>query len=85
MPPKQKVTRDDIIEAAFRIARERGAECISARSVADMLGYSTQPVLYHFSTVEEVRRAAYQMADQFHGAYLSRKPAVLQPEAGKQA
>lgn len=74
MPPKQKVTRDDIIEAAFRIARERGAECISARSVADMLGCSTQPVLYHFSTVEEVRRAVYQMADQFHSAYLMTFP-----------
>lgn len=74
MPPKQKVTRDDIIEAAFRIARERGAECISARSVADMLGCSTQPVLYHFSTVEEVRRAAYRRADQFHSGYLMTIP-----------
>ena len=52
MPPKQKVTRDGIIEAAFRIARTQGVERISARSVAEELGCSTQPVLYHFSTVE---------------------------------
>ncbi len=74
MPPKQKVTRDGIIEAAFRIARTQGVERISARSVAEELGCSTQPVLYHFSTVEEVRRAAYCRADQFHSAYLMTIP-----------
>lgn len=74
MPPKQKVTRDDIVEAAFRIARAQGVERINARSVAEELGCSTQPVLYHFAAVEEVRRAAYHRTDQFHSAYLMTFP-----------
>lgn len=74
MPPKQKVTRDDIVEAAFRIARTQGVERINARSVAGELGCSTQPVLYHFASVEEVRRAAYRRTDQFHSAYLMTFP-----------
>lgn len=74
MPPRGKITRDSIAEAAFRIARARGAECVNARSVAEELHCSTQPVLYHFATVEEVRQAAYHRADRFHSAYLMTIP-----------
>ena len=70
MPPRGKITRDSIAEAAFRIARARVAESVNARSVAEELHCSTQPVLYHFAAVEEVRQAAYRRADQFHSAYL---------------
>ena len=74
MPPRGKITRDSIAEAAFRIARARGAECVNARSVAEELHCSTQPVLYHFATVEEVRQAAYHRADRFHSVYLMTIP-----------
>ena len=74
MPPKSKITKDSIADAAFRIARAQGAEAISARSVAEELGCSTQPVLYHFSTVEEVRQAAFRRADRFHSEYLMAIP-----------
>ena len=74
MPPRGKITRDSIAEAAFRIARARGAEYVNARSVAEELHCSTQPVLYHFATVEEVRQAAYHRADRFHSVYLMTIP-----------
>lgn len=70
MPPKAKVTRDSIIEAAFQIARARGAECINARSVGERLGCSTQPVMYHFARIEELKRAVYARLDWFHTEYL---------------
>lgn len=70
MPPKEKITRDSIIEAAFQIARERGAECVNARSTAERLGCSTQPVMYHFARIEELKRAVYDRADEFHTGYL---------------
>ena len=52
MPPKVKVTKDMVIDAAFEIAREAGAENINARTVAKKLNCSTQPVMYHFATIE---------------------------------
>lgn len=70
MPPKSKITREMLIDAAFAIARAEGAERINARSVADRLRCSTQPVLYHFTAVEDLKRAAYEKADQFHTAWL---------------
>lgn len=70
MPPKAKITREMIIDAAFQIARAEGAEHINARTVSEKLGCSTQPVMYHFKTIEELKRVVYQKADEYHSAYL---------------
>lgn len=70
MPAKAKVTKEMIIDVAFEIARESGAENINARTVAERLHCSTQPVMYHFSTIDELKKTAYARADQYHSEYL---------------
>lgn len=70
MPAKAKVTREMILDAAFAIARETGAESINARTVSERLRCSTQPVMYHFTTIEELKRAVYAKADLYHSEYL---------------
>lgn len=71
MPPKARVTRDMIVEAGFAIAREQGIEQVNARTVSERLGCSTQPVMYHFKRIEDMKRAVYQRADEFHTAYIT--------------
>ncbi len=71
MPPKARITREMIIDAAYEIARSEGADGINARTVSEKLGCSTQPVMYHFKTIEELKKAAYQRADEYHSAYIS--------------
>lgn len=68
--PKARITREMIVDAAFTIARTAGAEQINARTVAEQLGCSTQPVMYHFATIEELKRAVYAKTDWFHTEYL---------------
>ena len=70
MPPKPKITKEMVIDAAFELARETGAENINARTVAKKLHCSTQPVMYHFATMEELKKAAYAKADRYHSEYL---------------
>ena len=70
MPAKIKVTKEMILQAAFDIARETGAENINARTVSEKLNCSTQPVMYHFATIEELKRAVYAKADGYHSEYL---------------
>lgn len=70
MPPKPKITKDMVIEAAFSIARDSGAEQINARTVAERLNCSTQPVMYHFATIEELKKAVFCKADQYHTEHL---------------
>ena len=70
MPAKAKVTKEMIIDAAFAIARETGAENINARTVSERLNCSTQPVMYYFATIEELKRTVYAKADLYHSEYL---------------
>lgn len=70
MPAKAKVTKEMIIDAAFAIARETGVENITARTVSQRLKCSTQPILYHFSTIDELKRTVYAKADSYHSEYL---------------
>lgn len=70
MPPKPKITKEMVIDAAFEIARDTGMEHINARTVSDKLNCSTQPVMYHFSTIEELKRAAYAKSNLYHSEYL---------------
>ena len=71
MPAIAKITKEMIINAAFEIAKEMGAENINARTVSQKLGCSTQPVLYHFKTIEDVRIAAHKKASEFHSNYVT--------------
>ena len=60
MPPKTRITEELIIDAAVRVTRRSGFESINARTVSGLLHCSTQPVMYHFSTIENLKRAAYR-------------------------
>lgn len=73
MPPKAKISKEMILEAAVNIVREQGHEMINARTIADRLKCSTQPVLYHFKTIDEIREAAYKIVEDYHGNYIAPK------------
>ena len=70
MPPTAKITKEMIINAAFEVAEAEGAESINARTVSKRLDCSTQPVMYHFATIEELKKAAYEKTGEFHTEYL---------------
>ncbi|MBR3751394.1 MAG: TetR/AcrR family transcriptional regulator [Clostridia bacterium] len=54
MPPKIRVTKDDIVNAAVELVRQGGAEAINARAIAVRLGCSTQPVFSNFDTMDQL-------------------------------
>ena len=70
MPPKVKITKKMVADASFEVVRARGHENLNARTVSEYLGCSTQPVLYSFKTMDEIREAAYEIADGYHTAYI---------------
>ena len=82
MPPKTRITKDMIIQAAVEVARQSGHENINARTVAEQLRCSTQPVMYHFSTIDAMKRAAYAQVDQLHSEKLMTIPPGQDPALG---
>ena len=70
MPPKTRVTAEMILDAAVEVARQSGFENINARTVSGQLHCSTQPVMYHFSTIDSLKKAAYRQVDHLHSEYM---------------
>ena len=73
MPPKVRITKEDIVEAAVGIVRESGAQALNARTVAAALNCSTQPVFSNFETMEALRLAVVEKADRLCGVYMQRE------------
>ena len=73
MPPKPRINKQMILVASFAIVREQGHEMIGARTIAEKLGCSTQPVMYQFKTIEEIRKETYKLADEYHTGYIMPK------------
>lgn len=57
MPPKIKITKEDVVTTALELVRANGEQAINARAVAASLGCSTQPVFSNFTTMDELRDA----------------------------
>lgn len=74
MPPKTRITEEMVVNAAVSVIREHGFENVNARTVAQHLHCSTQPVMYHFATIDALKRAAYARADQLHSDYITAIP-----------
>ena len=82
MPPKTRITKDMIINAAIEIAKQSGYENINARTVSEELHCSTQPVMYQFSTIDAMKRAVYDAVDERHTEYLMTVPPEQDPILG---
>lgn len=69
MPPRVKITKEDIINTSVALVREKGEEAINARTIASALECSTQPIFSNFATMEELQQstvtAAYEIYLQF--------------------
>lgn len=70
MPPKAKTNRQQIIDTAFEIVRENGANALNARNLAHRIGCSTQPLFYNFSTMEELLESVIAKANEFYHSYI---------------
>jgi AcrR family transcriptional regulator len=70
------------INAAIEVAKQSGYESITARTVSAQLDCSTQPVMYHFSTIDALKRAVYDAVDNRHTEFLMTVPPEQDPILG---
>lgn len=54
MAPKTKFKKDQIVDAAFEIARTEGIDSITIRKVAEKLGSSIAPIYVNFKDADEL-------------------------------
>ena len=70
MPTTIKISKDMILDAAFKIAREEGIEKISNREIAKKLDCSIRPIYYQFENVDEMQRELYLKIEKYFYQFL---------------
>ena len=73
MPPKVKITKDDIIKTAFSLVRERGESTLNARLLAESLSCSTQPIFSNFDSMEALKCELRAFAYEHYLSFLERE------------
>jgi AcrR family transcriptional regulator len=73
MPPRQRFTPQDVIEAAFRVVRKQGWESFSARTIAAELNASTRPIYDYFTSMENIEAEVVNKALAYFVEFLSRE------------
>lgn len=72
MAPKNKFSREEMVAAAVRVVQKIGAPALTAKSLAEELGTSTQPVFTCFGTMETARAEVYAAAERLFDEYLTK-------------
>lgn len=69
MPPKPKFTREEIIDAALKIAADKGMKALTSRELGAALGSSARPIFTVFKNMDEVlsevRKAAFERFNDY--------------------
>ena len=73
MPPKVKITKDNIIAVSIELIRKNGEQAINARDIAAALCCSTQPIFSNFATMEELRSAVSLRAEEICAQYAEKE------------
>lgn len=69
MAPKNKFTKEEMVEAALRVVRAKGIDGLTAKTMADELGTSTQPVFTAFGSMDTVKQEVYAAAVRVYDGY----------------
>ena len=70
MPPKPKYTKEEIVNAAFELTRERGIDTVVAREVGKRLNTSASPIFTVWKSMDELREEVRQLAKQKYHEYM---------------
>lgn len=60
MARRKTITREDILQAAFKLVSQEGFGHFTARSVAKKVGSSTQPIYLEFENMDDLKAALYE-------------------------
>ena len=69
--PKQKITKEMVVDAAFQLAREGGMEQVLVKNIAARLGCSVQPIYSYCQNMDRLRRDVFRQVTAFVRDYLS--------------
>lgn len=69
--PKQKITKDMVVDAAFELARSGGVNHVLVKNIAGRLGCSVQPIYTYCKNMEGLHQDVYARTRSFVKDYIA--------------
>ncbi len=69
--PKQRITKEMVVDAAFEIARKDGLDKATVKTIAEKLGCSVQPIYSYCKNMDGLRNDVAEKARGFVQEYVS--------------
>ena len=71
--PKQRITREMVVDAAFETARSEGMEQVMVKTIAERLHCSVQPVYSYCQNMDGLRKAVIERTNEFIQEYVAKR------------
>ncbi len=68
--PKQRITKEMVVNAAFEIARSDGMELVMVKNIAEKIGCSVQPIYSYCKNMEGLRQDVIMQVGSFIRKYV---------------
>lgn len=82
MPTSVKFTKEEIVNAALQVVREKGTAALTTRQIAAVLGVSTRPIFTYFQNMQQVQEAVRQAAQALYHSYIKKGLEQVHPFIG---
>lgn len=69
--PKQRITKEMVVNAAFEIARNSGMEQVMVKNIADKIGCSVQPIYSYCKNMDSLRQDVVEQTNRFIQEYVA--------------
>ena len=66
MPRNYMFTKEQVLDAAIELTREKGFSSVSARSLGEKLGTTSRPIFSHFENMADVQRGIIDAANKIY-------------------
>ncbi|MCP4553548.1 MAG: TetR/AcrR family transcriptional regulator [Bacteroidetes bacterium] len=70
MPPKVKFSRESVVNSAFKVVRKQGWQGLTARSIANELNSSTNPIYSHLKSMKDLEEEVIKKAIELFEEYI---------------
>lgn len=70
MPPRERISKEYILNTAFTMTRENGFESVSARGLAQRMECSTQPIFRVYENMDMLKEDLFVMSTEFFSDYM---------------
>lgn len=69
--PKQRITKEMVVDAAFEIAKSSGMEQVMVKNIADRIGCSVQPIYSYCKNMDSLRQDVAERVRGFVRGYMA--------------